>query len=59
MQNGSLRLANTPAQSFLRNTIALFNVMPSGCSLSYADFPFVQSALPSEVMRAQQRFKVC
>jgi len=57
MHKGSLRLANTPVKSFLRNTIVLFNVMSSGCSLIHADFPFVLSSVPNEMMRAQQMLR--
>jgi len=57
MHKDSLRLANTPVKSFLRNTVVLFNVMSSGCSLIHADFPFVLSSVPNKVMRAQQMFR--
>jgi hypothetical protein len=57
MHKGSLRLANTPVKSFLRNTVVLFNVMSSGCSLIHADFSFVLSSVPNKLMRAQQMFR--
>jgi hypothetical protein len=40
MQNGSLRLASIPAQSLCETHHRALNVMPSGCSLTHADFPF-------------------